>query len=355
MPASVLQAMAQAAEHYVDMKELQLKAGERIAELTKNEAAYISNGASGALQVAAAACMTRGDSREISNLPCVERNEILIHRNHRNPYELAVLGAGAKIVDFGFVNQTSRAQLESAISSRSAAVFYFIFRGGHKIREGCLSLEETVEIAHAHGLPVVVDAASQVPPVSSLWEFTQRGADLAVFSGGKGLLGPQSSGLILGRQEYVKASQAVGPPNHTSLRPLKVQKESIAGVVAAVEFALTRDENAQRDECEKRVAYLLGNLADKNGRDVYRQATSDSGQPWPTLVVRFTGAYPAKQRDEAIRLLRNGEPAIMVRTHDLDGLAVDPITVLPDELVVLSKKLEEAISTVCCGGCGRKT
>ncbi|MDP2856797.1 MAG: aminotransferase class V-fold PLP-dependent enzyme [Bacillota bacterium] len=349
MPDEVLEAMNEAARHFVDIRELQLRAGERIAKLTRNEAAYISCGAAASLQVAAAACMTRGETIQISRLPNVERNEILIHRNHRNPYELGLLGIGARIVDFGFVNQTSREELEAAISPRSAAVFFFFFRGGHKIREGCLSLEETVEVAHGHGLPVVVDAASQIPPVSSLWEFTQRGADMVVFSGGKGLRGPQSTGLIVGKRELIAVCNKVGAPNYTALRPLKVQKESMAGLVAAVECAVRRDEAHEHAVCEETVRVVVEALAGTAGITAVRSYPSDSGQPVPVAAVRFSGPNPLKLRNEAIRLLRNGRPAIVVRTHELDSIALDPLTLTPVQAPEVARRIREVAGELKLG------
>ncbi|MDP2857694.1 MAG: aminotransferase class V-fold PLP-dependent enzyme [Bacillota bacterium] len=343
MPDEVLEAMVQAAHHFVDIRELQSRAGARIAELTRNEAAYISCGAAAALQVASAACMTAGDTTAVRRLPQAERNEILIHRNHRNPYELAILGTGARVVDFGFVNQTSSDELEAAITPRSAAVFYFFFRGGHKVREGCLTLEETVQIAHRHNLPVVVDAASQIPPVSSLWEFTQRGADLVIFSGGKGLRGPQSTGLIVGKKQLIDACVAVGPPNYTVLRALKVQKESIAGIVAAVECALKRDESQQQGEAEETVRSIVDALAHVPGIDASRSFPSDSGQPVPIAVVRFREINATKQRNDAVRLLRSGRPAIVVRTHDLDAIALDPLTLATSEAPVVVRRIQEVV------------
>ena len=199
MPEPVLEAMKEAAASFVDMFEIQQQVGRRLAELTHNEAAYVCAGAAAGLFLTSLASMTGGDLKAIARLPGLERlrNEIIIHCAQRIPYDPAVRLAGAKLVEVGNALQTFPWELEAAITDRTAAVLYI---AGEHLSSGALSLPETIEIAHANGLPLIVDAAAQLPPPDNLWYFTRDlGADLAIFSGGKELRGPQASGLIVGR------------------------------------------------------------------------------------------------------------------------------------------------------------
>jgi L-seryl-tRNA(Ser) seleniumtransferase len=236
MPKPVMDAMAAGTEAFVDLVELQRRAGERIAELTSNEACYICSGAAAGIAIAEAACITKGDPAKVAQLPHFDGPpaEIIIHRSQRNGYDHAARQTGARLVEIGMAHSTQRWELEAAISPRTACVLYF---AGDHYATGALPLSDVVEIAHGRGVPVLVDAAAQIPPISALWLYTRElGADIAIFSGGKGLRGPQSSGLVLGKREIVEACYPNGSPNQSVGRPMKVGKEESLGILAAIEW-----------------------------------------------------------------------------------------------------------------------
>jgi uncharacterized pyridoxal phosphate-dependent enzyme len=227
MPPPVLDAMRAGAESFVDIVELQRRVGRRIAELTRNEACYVSSGAAAGMTIAIAACITGGNPAAVARLPYFDGPppEVIIHRAHRNGYDQAARQTGARLVEIGMAHSTQPWELEAAFSPRTACVLYF---AGAAYATGALALEDVMAAAAAHSVPVLVDAAAQIPPVRNLWHFTRElGADIAIFSGGKGLRGPQSSGLVLGRQAIVDACQVNGPPNHSLGRPMKVGKEEL--------------------------------------------------------------------------------------------------------------------------------
>ena len=197
-----LRAMQEISRSCVDLDEVQRKTGDAIASLTRNEAAYLTNGAAGGLTVCSAAVLALDSEEAYHALPETgARCEIIIQRAQRNQYDRSLAATGAKIVYVGEGDKKpSRRELEEAITERTAAVAYFIYHG----RDASLPLEEVVEIAHRCGVPVIVDAAAQNPPVENLWRFTALGADMAIFSGGKTLRGPQDSGLVLGKREWIE-------------------------------------------------------------------------------------------------------------------------------------------------------
>ena len=196
MPPEVLAAMTEASRYFVEIDDFQAKAGRRIAEWTHNEAAYVSCGAAAGIVLSTAACIAGTDPEKRGRLPDTEgmANEVIVHQAGLVGYAQAIRHAGGKIVTIGDEHGATAQQLEAAITRRTAALFYF---PNASRLAGQVPLEEGIAIAHRHGIPVIVDAAAQLPPVENLWRFTQMGADLAIFSGGKGLCGPQSSGLVV--------------------------------------------------------------------------------------------------------------------------------------------------------------
>ena len=191
IPDEVVDAMRMAASSHVDMHELQAAVGTELARLTHNEAGYVSAGAAAGLTLSVLACATKGDPAAISQMPGGHGlpTEVVMHCGHRIPYDRAVELAGGRIVQIGNAIQTFGWELEAVLGANTAMVLWV---AGSHLSAGTLDLAETVRIAHARGIPVVVDAAAQLPPVENLWAFTQAGADLALFSGGKALRGPQA-------------------------------------------------------------------------------------------------------------------------------------------------------------------
>jgi uncharacterized pyridoxal phosphate-dependent enzyme len=325
MPRPVMDAMAAGTEAFVDLVELQRRAGERIAELTGNEACYICSGAAAGIAIAVAACVAGTDPAKIARLPHFDGPpaEVIIHRAHRNGYDHAARQTGAKLVEIGMAHSTQRWELEAAISPRTACVLYF---AGMHYAEGSLPLSDVIEIAHARNVPVLVDAAAQIPPVATLWRYTRElGADIAIFSGGKGLRGPQSSGLVLGRRDIVDACYPNGSPNQSIGRPMKVGKEEMLGILAAVEWSLSQDEAAVLAGYEASVQFWLAGLQDIEGVTAERGYPSEAGQPHGRAIVHFGPRCPIS-RDEVVAALWSQNPRIAVSPVGVDAIALNPQT-----------------------------
>ncbi|MDX1935171.1 MAG: aminotransferase class V-fold PLP-dependent enzyme [Capsulimonadales bacterium] len=340
MPPEVLAAMQEAAQCFIDLNELQRRAGARIAELTGNEAAYLCTGAAAGLVLTTAACITGDDPAAIRQLPDLTglKNEVILHRTQRNGYDFAVRQVGVRVVEIGDRSGTTRTDLETAITSRTAAIFWF---AGALSSPGDLPLPEVISVARAHGIPVIVDAAAQLPPVSSLWDFTRMGAAAAVFSGGKDLRGPQCSGLIVGEADLLRVCAMHGSPNALIGRPMKIGKEEMMGLLAAVERYLTIDQEARAADHERIVAGWNDALNALPGVTAVRDFPNEAGQPLPWSLVTLDPAVAGKTALEVTTQLAEGVPSIAVAGGGRDGFHLNPMTLEPgEERIVLSRLLE---------------
>src|SRR5688572_1808021 len=345
MPKPVMDAMAAGTEAFVDLVELQRRAGERIAELTGNEACYICSGAAAGIAIAVAACVTGTDPAAIARLPHFDGPpaEVVIHRAHRNGYDHAARQTGAVLVEIGMAHATQRWELEAAITPRTACVLYF---AGAHYATGALPLTDVVEIAHERGVPVLVDAAAQIPPVAALWQYTRElGADVAIFSGGKGLRGPQSSGLVLGKRQIVEACYPNGSPNQSIGRPMKVGKEEMLGILAAVEWSLSQDEAAMLAGYEAVVQRWLAGLQEIDGVSAERGYPSEAGQPHGRAIVRISPPCPLS-RDEVADALWAQKPRIAVSKVGDDAIALNPQTLEPGEDLIVLEALRTVLTRV---------
>lgn len=339
MPPEVLQAMHDAAAHFIDLHELQRRVGERLADLTHNEAAYVSSGAAAGLVLAAAACITGADRELILKIPDLTglKDEIIVHHTHRNGYDYAVRQIGAKIVEIGSVDGTTRADLEQAITPKTAAFFWF---QGAMNTPGDLPLTDVIEVANAHNIPVVVDAAAQLPPVSNLWNFTRMGAALAIFSGGKDLCGPQSSGLVLGRRDLIEACRIHGSPNQSVGRPMKVGKEEMMGLLAAVERYLLLDHDARAHYCESTVNLWCSRLSVIPGIGVQRTFPNEAGQPLPRCLLTIDSEHLGMTRNAVMKQLEDGNPSIIAEVVGENSIHLNPMTLnAGEEHIVLNRLL----------------
>lgn len=342
MPPEVQAAMAEAARCFVRLDELQQRVGEQIAALTRNEAAYVSAGAAAGLALATAACTAGKDPDAIRQLPDLTglKNEVIIHRTHRNGYDHAVRQVGVRVVEIGSPEGTTREELERAISSQTAAIFWF---QGAMTGQGDLPLPVVIEVAKARGVPVIVDAAAQLPPVSNLWAFTEMGADLAIFSGGKDLRGPQSSGLILGRRDLIEACALNGNPHHSIGRPMKVGKEEMAGLLAAVQRYLRLDHEARARWCEQVVTDWCVVLNELPGLTARRDFPNEAGQPLPWCLVTIDAQAAGVDAEEVVRRLEAGDPIIATAPAGREALRLNPMTLEPGEERIVLARLVEAL------------
>ena len=341
MPPEVLDAMRQAAECFVDMYELQTAVGRRIAELTRNEAAFVSGGAAAGMFLSAVVCMARdaGDGivrpSELEGLP----RDFVIQRPHRVPYDPAIELAGGRLVEVGSPDGTSEHDFEAALGRETAGILHV---AGAHLADGALPLETVVRLARAHEVPVIVDAAAQLPPVENLWAFTDDGADIVLFSGGKALRGPASTGLVLGRARYVDRFAAHAAPRQRIGRPMKVSKEDLIGILAAVEWYLAQDHPALARHYEAIVDHVVAWSRGRREVTAVRDTPGQAGQPTPRVLLTLS-ADLADRRDEVLARLRADPPRVELLPAGDDGLYLAPECLLAGDEAVVTQRLAEVL------------
>ena len=337
-----LELMQQAARVMVNIDELNRAAGKELARLTGAEAGFVCSGAAGGLVLQAAACIAGNDPVKMRKLPDTDglKNEIVIHTMHRFPYDQAYRVAGAKMVEFGDYLFSHPWQLEGAINERTAAVAFLCAPfSSNKV----LPLERVCEIAHAHDVPVIVDAASMLPPRANLYRYLKDGADMVVYSGGKGVRGPQGSGILVGRADLIEAAAAQANPAQFLGRGMKVAKEEVIGLVASLAAFVEEDEAAEMAAYRSMAQRAVDALVEIPGLRVTLEHDSVN-YLIPHAVIRFTDEWRGPPRDAVAAAMEHGTPQIHL--HQLGGpleLGVDPLNLTEEETDVVIRRLREEL------------
>jgi len=343
MPLEVRQAMVEAGESFVDLVDLQRAVSAQIADLTHNEAAYISSGAAAGLTLVTAALITGDDAVKAERLPLPDgpNYDVLIHKSQRFGYDHAVRMVGVNLVEFGVGSGAQLWELEAAYTERTIAV---LFLAGQTNEERALPIEQVIESAHRHGVPVVVDAAAQIPPPENLWRFTRDlGADIAVFSGGKGLCGPQPTGLVLGKRSIIDGIYVNASPNANIGRPMKVGKEELGGILAAVNWYLRQDHAAILKRYEDIVAGFVAAFDGKRpGVSARRDFPSEAGQPYPRALVTIDSTVVGLSASDVAKKLMAGDPAVAV-SAGRHGVYLNPQTLQEGEEKIVTRRLSEVL------------
>src|SRR5579884_3712225 len=350
MPPAVQAAVAEAAKHPVRLLELQTKAGEYLAKRLHAEAAMVTAGASSALTLGTAACIDVMNQAPVQSVPMrvsdLRRNEVIIQKAHRYGYDHAIENCGVR-----FVEVQSLADYERAFSQRTVmAHFYNAGDGGE------ISREDWVRVARAHGVPTFNDAAADVPPISNLWNYTKMGFDLVTFSGGKGIRGPQNAGLLLGRKGLITAAAATNNPHDEGVgRGMKVAKEQIVGMVAAVDWLLEQsDEELQKEFSLRadRIAAELKSTPTLQAKVVIPPVANHV----PHLLLRYDQNRVKISPLEVAERLRAGTPSIELNPstghrEGAAGLPSDENTIVvgvwmlqPGEDALVARRLREVLS-----------
>jgi len=349
MPPVVQAAVAQAAKHPVRLLELQTAAGEYLAKRLRCEGAMVTAGAASALTLGTAACMTVGKKDAFALLPNSVggiKNEVIVQKAHRYSYDHAITNCGAKFVEVETLEQYERAFTDKTFMAH----FY------NAAEEGQISREDWIRVAHQHNVPCFNDAAADTPPISNLWKYTQMGFDLVTFSGGKGIRGPQNAGLLLGRKALIDAATINNSPNDETVgRGMKVAKEQIVGMVAAVDWFVNQSEETMQAEFHARAVRIADSLKDIPTLTTKIVVPPVANQV-PHLIIRYDQATVKISPLDVAEKLRRGTPSIELNPATgtktgSAGIPTDENTIVvgvwmlePGEDMIVAKHLRSALS-----------
>lgn len=368
MRPEAMEAMRRASESFVRISDLQATASELISDVTGSDAGYVACGAAASLTLGTAACIAGNDLGVMSRLPDTDgvADEVVMPRTHRNGYDHAFRAAGATIVDVGNSDNTLGTgsvntelwEIADAIGEDTAAVAYMEKAYTQP------ALEAVVEVAHDHDVPVIVDAAAELPPKSNLTSIVETGADLVAFSGGKAIRGPQTTGILAGREDLI-ASAAMqhldmhvseevweppenlidlddfgGVPRQGIGRHLKVGKEELVGLITALKLFVEEDTEARQAEWRARAESVIEALADAPGYETELQPgekTNAAATVWVTVDPELAGITA----ESLVRKLRNENPRVFIGPDYIheSAFTVTPMCVTDDETDYVSERL----------------
>ena len=334
MPPEVMDAINYASRHYVMLEELGEKVGERIAKLVKAEAALVTSGAASALTLGTAGVLTGMDNQKMVDLPNLTnmKSEVIIQKSHRFGYDHAVRNCGVKLIEV-----ETQEELERAITPQTAMMLFY--NNNNPI--GQIKDETFAQLGKKHGVPTMNDAAADVPPVENLWKYTAMGFDLVAFSGGKGIRGPQSAGLLLGRKDLIAAARLNAPPNGNTVgRGMKVNKEEIVGMLAALELYLKKDHARELADFEKRAETIRSSAAAVPGvkAEVF---TPEVANHVPHVRVTWDSSKNVTPA-AVVTSMRDGEPSIAIRSEG-PALVIGVWMMRPGEDKVVAKRLRQVL------------
>jgi len=337
LPPEVTAAMEEAARCFVSVPDLQEKAGAHLAQILGVPAAMVTAGAASAIAVATSVAMTRGDAKKLAQLPDTTGLpfEVIQQKSHRCGYEHQIRLNGARVVTV-----ETRGELDAALSERTAMMFFL----NKAEPDGAIKRDEWVRVARERGVVSFNDAAADTPPREHLASYVTRdGFDLVAFSGGKGLRGPQCSGLLIGRKDLVDAGRQAISPHAGIGRGMKVGKEEIVGLVAAVERYLKVDLEAESRTLDAKVAHLVDVVGKAKGVTAERLVPEIANHV-PTFQARWDEAALAVTSRQVDERLQQGDPPIRILVPGPGRVMVSVWMMSGDEHRVVARRLREALA-----------
>ena len=345
MPSEVLDAMDDAAKHYVPIKDLTKATGERIAQLTGNAGALVTTGAAGAIFVGTCACIAGDDPDKMKRLPFTDgmKNEIVLQKLHNTGWTRQCEAAGGRVVEVEY-----KEQMERAITGKTAMIYFLVadthfgqFRDQLDAPGGKIPLEECIQLAHKNRVPILVDAAAEVPPNDSLSAYTKMGVDLVAFSGGKGLRGPQNAGLLLGRKDLTDIAAQFQSPYSGIGRDLKISKETMIGMLAAVERFVKLDHDEEWNYWKSQVDFIK-DVVDKISGVETGYVPKEVTNHVPRLFIKWDEKAWNFSREDCFKALQDGEPSIVPLRTPL-GVTIVTWMMARGEEKVVALRLKEVL------------
>jgi seryl-tRNA(Sec) selenium transferase len=339
MPVEVMEAIRSSSLQFAMLDDVQDKVGEQIARLCKAEAAMVTAGCWSALVIGMAGILTGTDDKKTALLPFLEgtgmKSEVIVQKSHANGYHMALTNAGVKIITI-----ETKEELRKAVNEKTACLWFL----NREAPVGQIKHEEWLAFAKELGIPTMIDIAADVPPVENLWRYNDMGFDLVCVSGGKGLLGPQSAGILMGKKNFIAAARLNAPPRSGIARGHKVNKEEIIGMYAAIDRYVKLDHAKEWKEWERKVAVV--ETAVKKVKGVKTQIdVPPVANHNPSLKVGWDPSITTLTGEELGKRLRTGAPSIeVVSWEEKDSVRLTVFMLKPGEEVIVGRRLQEELA-----------
>jgi len=336
MAPEVIAAIEYGSKHFVSLNELQDKVGARIAELLSAEAAMVTSGAAGALTCGTAACVAGKDQKAIVQLPDLTglKSEVIMQKAHRYGYDHAVRAVGIRMVEVETADE-----LERAVNPKTAMMLFF----NDAQNRGKISVTDFVALGKKHKVPTFNDASADVPPVENLTKYTKMGFDLVTYSGGKGIRGPQSAGVLAGRKDLIEAARLnTSPYSDTIARGMKVNKEEMLGMLAALERFTTMDHDAEAKEWDRRISTIVDSIKDLPSVKTDVQVPEIANHT-PHLHITWDTSKISLTPEEVRKQLREGQPSIETTPAGKDQFVMAVWMLQPGEAQVVARRLRSVL------------
>jgi L-seryl-tRNA(Ser) seleniumtransferase len=339
MMPEVMEAINSTSHDFANMYELQDKVGAKIAEMLLCEDAMVTSGAACALLLGTAAAITGKDQEKIKLIPNLPgpRPEVIMQKSHRYLFDQAITTTGAKIIEV-----EGEDEMDKAFNGNTVLALFFNAAGSSSV-----SREDFVAICKKHNIPSFIDAAADVPPVENLFKFQKMGFDLVTFSGGKMIRGPQSAGLLFGRKDLIEAAKLNHSPHEAPIgRPMKVNKEEIFGMYAALKSYLERDHKKEWNDWLMRIERIRKKV--EKIQSVKGETNIDPGpaNAFPSLDLTWDQEIVKMTANDVQSALQKGTPSIVANVGNKDGnkvLRVGVVLLRPDQVDVVARRIKEVL------------
>jgi len=336
MMPETMEAINSTAHDFANMYELQDKVGAKIAEMLHCEAAMVTSGAACALLLGTAAAITGTDQEKIKLLPNLPspRPEVIMQKSHRYLFDQAVTTTGAKIIEV-----EGNDEMEKAFNSNTVLALFFNAAGSSSVTR-----EDFVSICKKHNIPSFIDAAADVPPVENLFKYQKMGFDLVTFSGGKMIRGPQSAGLLFGRKDLIEAAKLNHSPHEAPIgRPMKVNKEEMFGMYAALKSYIERDHKKEWQDWLNRISRIKSQLETIGSVKGETHVEPGPANAFPSLHLTWDQQKVKTTPKDVLEQLKNGTPSIVANGND-QVLNIGVVLLRPDQVDIVAKRVKQILT-----------
>jgi uncharacterized pyridoxal phosphate-dependent enzyme len=339
MMPEVMDAINSTCHDFANMYDLQDKIGAKMAEMLHCEDAMVTSGAACALLLGTAAAITGKDQEKIKLIPNLAgpRPEVIMQKSHRYLFDQAITTTGAKIIEV-----EGSDEMDKAFNSNTVLALFFNAAGSSSV-----SHEDFVALCKKHNIPSFIDAAADVPPVENLFKFQKMGFDLVTFSGGKMIRGPQSAGLLFGRKDLIEAAKLNHSPHEAPIgRPMKVNKEEMFGMYAALKSYIERDHKKDWNDWLDRIARIKKKVEEVKSVKGETYINPGPANAFPTLYVIWDQETVKMTASDVQSALQKGTPSIVTNVATNNGnkvLSVGVVLLRPDQVDIVANRVKEVL------------